>query len=305
MSWFFSSAGTRKKNSRFVRFGEQGCRIPGVDLRTSGRPERRRGASRIFRRFLACALPAAIAGVVAALAAVPPRGPNVIREAAPQAAAVPVLVELFTPEGCAGCPAADEMLRKLEEEQPVPGAEIVILDEHLDFSSGWREPQSARAMTNRQIDYGRLFRNDNIFEPQFIIGGRTQLLGMESVNLRQEIAREAKTQKVAVEVSFQSASVATIKIERLPDEAPASEVWMAITESNMEAAAGESGKPKVRHSGVVRSLVMLGRVDPTGPITFSMHLRFNPRWKRDDLKYVVFVQDRLTRRVWGATAVTP
>jgi hypothetical protein len=258
------------------------------------------------RRFIAPEIATCVIFAAAALiAAVPPRETRLVKDAVPSTKTVPVLVELFTPEGCSGCAAADEALRKLEAQQPAAGAEIIILDEHLDFGPGWREPQSARAMTNRQIDYGRQFRNDNIFEPQMVIGGRTQLLGSDIAKAKDEIAREAKTQKASVEVSFQSASVASIKIEHVPDDVGLCDVWMAITESNLESAAADTERNKVRHSGVVRSLVLLGRVDSSGPTSFSMHLRFNPRWKRDDLKYVVFVQDRISRRIWGATAVAP
>ncbi len=56
---------------------------------------------------------------------------------------------------------------------------------------------------------------------------------------------------------------------------------------------------------MVRSLVMLGIAQPGELTTYSMHLRFNPRWRREDLKYVVFVQERISRKIWGATAVVP
>ncbi len=241
------------------------------------------------------------AAAMVALAAIPPRGTQRAAGAFPKSGTVPVLVELFTPENCVGCPAADALLRQIEGTGSVPGAEVIVMDEHLDLGSGLREPQSSRVITNRQIDYGRLFRNDNIFEPQMIIGGRTQLLGAETAHAKEEVARAANVARVKVEVVTQSASVATIKIDKLPDDAPPCDVWMGITESKLVNA----GASKLEHSGVVRSLVNLGRINASGPATYSMHLHLNSRWKRRDLKYVVFVQDRVSRRVWGATSVTP
>jgi hypothetical protein len=125
--------------------------------------------------------------------------------------------------------------------------------------------------------------------------------------VRRHIVRAAKDPQAAVEISFESASVATVRVARLPSLANESEVWMAIAENNLESAVagGENSGRTLKHTGVVRSLVMLGRVESGEPTVYSMHLRFNSRWKRDDLTYVVFVQERLSRKIWGVSSVTP
>jgi len=239
---------------------------------------------------------------------VPPKA-TVIQGELPKASRVPVLVELFTAEGCAICPPADDVLRGLEQEQPVPGAEVIALEMHVDYwnGTGWRDPYALRQLTNRQNEYLRMFRLENVYTPQMIIAGQAQVLGSDAALAREEIARAAKTPRSTVNVAFQSASVATVHVDPLPSAAKESEVWMAIAESNIASAVetGDNGGLTLKHTAVVRSLVMLGRVEPGEPTVYSMHLRFNPRWKREDLKYVVFVQDRYSRKIWGATAVTP
>jgi hypothetical protein len=137
-----------------------------------------------------------------------------------------------------------------------------------------------------------------------VIGGQVQLLGSDAAQAQDEIARAARNQKALVEVSFQSASLATVKVDKLPSAARESEIWMAVAESPSDNEGEKSGGP-LRHTGVVRSLVMLGTAEAGQPTTYSMHLRFNPRWRREDLKYVVFVQERASRKIWGATVVTP
>ena len=232
----------------------------------------------------------------------PPLAPGAPR----QVERIPVLVELFTAEACAICPAAGDVLRGLERTQPVPGVEIIGLEMRMDAwnAQGFRDPFALRQMTNRQNEYVRLFKLDNLLTPQMVIGGQVQLSGSDVSQARDEIARAARNQKATVEVSFQSASLATVKVEKLPSIAQDSEIWMAVTEAVEGDGNANAGEP-LHRTGIVRSLVLLGVAEPGQSTTYSMHLRFNPRWRREDLKYVVFVQERASRKIWAATVVTP
>jgi len=243
---------------------------------------------------------------------VPKTGPAPIQGAIPQVGRVPVLVELFTSDACAICPAAGEVVRTLEQKQPIAGVEVIGIEMRMDAwgAQGYRDPFALRQMTNRQNEYLRLFKLDNLFTPQIVIGGQMQLDTPDVQQAKEEIARAAKSQRATVEVSFQSASLATVKVDKLPSSAGESEIWMAVTESPADGAdktsnnTGNNTGPLGR-TGVVRSLVMLGIAEPGELTIYSMHLRFNPRWRREDLKYVVFVQERISRKIWGATAVVP
>jgi hypothetical protein len=239
----------------------------------------------------------------AAGASVPKTGPQPIPETAPKVERVPVLVELFTSDSCTVCDAAGDLLRNLQQKQPIPGVEVIGIEMRMDAWSarGLRDPFALRTMTDRQNEYLRLFKLDSLLTPQIVIGGQVQLSEADAAQARDEIARAAKHQKALVEFTFQSPSVATVKVDKLPPLAQESEIWMAVTESPSDNA---SGTP-LPAAGVVRSLVMLGLAEPGEPTTYSMHLRFNPRWHREDLKYVVFVQERASRKIWAATVVAP
>ena len=113
---------------------------------------------------------------------------------------VPVLVELFTSEGCSDCPPADALLAKLDATQPISGVQAIVLSEHVTYwnHQGWSDPFSFDAMTERQEDYGRRFGLDSNYTPQMVVDGVEQFVGSNSRALVAAVEKEQKTPKQSI-----------------------------------------------------------------------------------------------------------
>ncbi len=226
----------------------------------------------------------------------------------------PVLVELFTSEGCSSCPPADALLAKLDQEAHLGNAEIIALEEHVDYwdQLGWRDPYSSAQWTERQQDYAAAFRNDGIYTPQMVVDGRAEFVGSSSSKARtaiEEAAREPKPEITLKSLVHEGAKARIgIDVKMLPThESSGPQVWLAVTESGLHSNVlhGENAGEDLHHAAVVRSLRKVGAAVPNRESAFAgaQEVRLDSGWKKENLRVVVFVQDPKSKHILGAASV--
>ena len=192
----------------------------------------------------------------------------------------PVLVELFTSEGCSSCPPADRLLAALQKQQPVGNAHIIVLEEHVDYwdRQGWRDRFSSAQFTQRQNFYAPRLKFDDPYTPQMVVDGQAQFLGSDSSKASAAISQAAQGPKISLTLSPPTidgkrvaGSVSTASSSSLP-HGDLYAVLVTPTAST-EVKAGENGGRRMDHVSVARTFQRIGKLQDLarGPITFNIN----------------------------------
>jgi hypothetical protein len=223
--------------------------------------------------------------------------------------ATPVLVELFTSEGCSSCPPADKFLEKLDQ-QPVSGAEIIVLSEHVDYwnHSGWRDPYSAHSYSERQTAYAERFHLDSVYTPQMVVDGTNQFVGSDTAAADRVFAKAKARLKIPVHLSLISAVSPTVKARVEVGTLDASfgvheaELYIAVAlnRAQSQVSAGENAGQQLEHAAVLRSLTKVGVINEARSLSQDVELPLDPGLMSRDLRLVAFVQEHRQGRVLGA-----
>ena len=168
----------------------------------------------------------------------------------------PVVVELFTSQGCSSCPPADNLLGELAG---LPG--VLALSFHVDYWDyiGWKDPFAAAQYTERQRDYAAKLGLRYVYTPQIVVDGRHDVVGSK----RREVAlaiEEAAKALPALTVEFNEEDGGRVMLSA--GEAPegGATVWLVtFDDAHLTAVArGENGGRALTNSNVVRELTPLG-----------------------------------------------
>lgn len=256
---------------------------------------------------------AAIGFLVAALGLTSIAG---VGRAADNNAPRPVIVELFTSQGCNSCPPADAFLGELAMR-----SDVLALAMHVDYWDyiGWKDPFAKRMYTDRQRSYSRSLARRFIYTPQMVVDGRLEDVGSDRLAINQLIARARAEQASLPQIVIVRADAGEGASEgasavgaphRLRIEAAktgpvfrgAATVWLAIydREHHTDVPRGENAGRRLVDYNIVREFRRLALFDGR-PLTVPLDL--GELASRHDAG-VVFAQVDETGPILGAFAFT-
>ncbi|HEX3702284.1 MAG TPA: DUF1223 domain-containing protein [Vicinamibacterales bacterium] len=256
--------------------------------------------------------PLTVAGVLGSVAAVGLTAAAVLRQPPPLTPAsadrTPVIVELFTSEGCSSCPPADAVLSDLVSAQPVGHALVIGLSEHVDYwdNLGWKDPFSNHKFTERQSAYAAAANEADIYTPEMVVDGSAAFVGSDRQAALSEISRAASHGKSTLRAVWANGAPRALIVDAPEGSVPSNaSVVLAIVEDHLTSSVtrGENKGHQLSHTAVTRSLATLGAVAKDGSFHTSAKIDTLPGWNLTALHAVVFVQLEHFGRILAAASV--
>jgi hypothetical protein len=193
----------------------------------------------------------------------------ILAVSAAEAADDPVVVELFTSQGCSSCPPADDLLRELATRD-----DVLPLALHVDYWDyiGWKDPFANPAFTKRQKAYARAGGRRMIYTPQMIVNGTEDLVGVKTMELADLImAHKAAPTRVALTANRDGA---TLTIRLAPADQPLKgpltvHLVRFVPLQTTEITRGENAGRTIDYANVVSNWAVLGQWDGSSETELS------------------------------------
>ncbi len=194
----------------------------------------------------------------------------------------PVVVELFTSQGCSSCPVADEMLRHLANR-----SDVLALSWHVDYWDylGWADEFGSPTFTGRQKAYARSIGERSVYTPQIMVGGTQTLIHLRPADLMGMIEAQI-AQPIVVSVNVKGIGE-SFQLELTPRAKPQSEIAILLVryvpERSVTIGGGENMGRKLVYRNVVLAVERLAVWDGKAPLRLkvSAGTSANARFPKD------------------------
>jgi hypothetical protein len=247
----------------------------------------------------------------AALLLFPLLAVGALHAATPDAAKTPILMELFTSEGCSSCPPVDSWAERLDAYQPVAGAQVIVLSEHVNSwdHDGWKDPFSSDQLTARQQGYVTILGLSGSYTPQVIVDGDAELHPWKNEEVKQTLDKAAgeALAPMHIEVASLAGGALTGKIEADgTGEKHGGDVFVAVAlnKTQTDVRAGENNGKKLTNVAVVKELVKIGKLEKGRNFDQAFHVKLWPNVDPANLRVVAFVQEPGQGKILGAAMTT-
>jgi len=227
----------------------------------------------------------------------------------------PVLVELFTSEGCSSCPPADVLVQKMDTFQPIAGAQLIVLSEHVTYwdHDGWKDPNSLSSLTDRQDSYETALGIKSAHTPQLIVDGIQEVQAGDAQHLADVLQKAAATPKVAVRIGEVTVDAGNPILVRTHIETDTNfdkrnaDVFLVVALDHVESQVlkGENGGRHLVHVAVVQQLTKIGKLPKGKSFAQDVQLKLNPGTDPKNIRLIAFVQEPGPGRLLGAALRKP
>lgn len=201
----------------------------------------------------------------------------------------PIVVELFTSQGCSSCPPADALLENIKNEY---GDNVITLSYHVDYWDyiGWKDPFASKQFTQKQYTYAEKFSSRSVYTPQAIINGRSHYTGSDKRAIYNVLNTTSKTEQpahLAITDTQKKDNTVTVVYE-LSENNPSNELTfvIALDEKITEVKRGENRNKILKNIQIVVSEQTMRSQTNKGQILLKL-----PVWiqESDQLSVVVYV----------------
>ncbi|MBU6454237.1 MAG: DUF1223 domain-containing protein [Cyanobacteria bacterium REEB67] len=204
--------------------------------------------------------------------------------------AQPILIELFTSEGCSSCPAADSYLSELRKSN----CNVILLGEHVDYwnNLGWKDPFSSSIWTQRQKSYCQKLGASSCYTPQTVINGQRECVGSNQAAVQKAISETSGSLKATVDLRLLKQKANSVDISvAVKNTSRANNLEIFLVEDGVlvNVPRGENGGRQLAHDGVVRAHAVIKSIK--SGIVSSASLPQNPAAPSRNFRVVALLED--------------
>ncbi len=207
----------------------------------------------------------------------------------------PIVIELFTSEGCSSCPSADKLLADMSDKNP----NILLLSFHVDYWNrlGWVDSFSNAQFTKRQYAYGSQLQLSSVYTPQVVVNGQRETVGSNRSNINNFIATKYQSSSIITNVKATINNkfvLVNIEANQLPKNY---ELVALLVQPHAatKVISGENGGSYLQHKNIVRDLAVVALESNTAALLAP--------FASTDWKVVVLVQNKADLHIVDASLV--